>query len=469
MANTLDSNLTEGSVFKKMISFAWPLFVANVLTTLYNLVDTLIIGMFESTVGISAVTTGGQFISLLSTVGMGFANGGQVLISQLKGSDNKKSVCTAFGCFITLCTLLGAFFALCGLSLTPTALRLLNTPPEAVAGARGYMLVTSIGLFFMFVGFGLNSAMRGLGDSVRPMIFIGIAAIVNIILDLIMVGPLHMGAFGAGLATTIAIFFSVVFSVVYLYRRKEIFVFDFKPESFKLRRQWVKEYARLGIPMALQTSVVSLTLTYVLSLVNSYGVAASSAIGIGNKLINVCCMPYHAVSAAASSICGQCVGAGKFGRVKETVDKASLVNLCVAAITTVIIVFIPDPIIKLFDTNPEVVDICRLFLRLHIIHNLAMVLFNSHSAACTGVGNATLSAIAYIVDGVILRLSLCLLFTKVFDMGLFGIILSTAVAPVGAISIFAIYYWGGFWRKAGQKRYEMLKAQNEKATEAPAE
>ena len=274
-----------------------------------------------------------------------------------------------------------------------------------------------------------------------------------------------MGPFGAGLATAIAILCSLIFAVIYLYRRKELFAFDFKAASFKLDRRWTKEYFRLGLPMALQMSVVNLTLSYVLSLVNSYGVAASSAIGIGSKLINVCCMPYQAVGTAAGSICGQCVGAGKFDRVKETVDKATLINLCVAVISTLVIVFAPDPLIRLFDTTPEVMDICRLYLRLHIIHNVAMVIFNSHSAVCTGVGNTTLSAIAFMTDGVFLRLSLCLLFTYVFDMGLFGIILATAVAPVGADTIFATYYWGGFWRKAAKKRHAMLTEQREASLE----
>ena len=473
MANeaVLENNLTEGSVMKKMISFAWPLFIANLLVTFYNIVDTLIIGMFESSVGISAVTTGGQLLNLLTNVGMGFSGGGQILISQLKGSKNDKALCSAIGALITLLTLIGLLFTVLGLCITPLGLRLLNTPAEAWDGARGYMLVTSIGLVFMYISFALSSIMRGLGDSKRPMLFTAVAAVINVILDFLCVGPLHMGAFGAGLATTIAIVCSVVFALVYLYRRKELFSFDFKPESFRLRRRWLKEYMRLGIPMALQTSVVSLTLSYVLSLVNAYGVAASSAIGVGNKLINVCCMPYHAVGTAAGSICGQCVGAGKLDRVKETVDKAMLINFCVAAVTTVIILVCPEPLIRLFDKNPEVVEICRMFLRLHIIHNCAMAIFNSHSAAAIGVGNTTLSAIAFITDGVILRLSLCLLFTKVFDMGLFGIILATAVAPVGADAIFGTYYWGGFWRKAGKKRYEMLQEhpEGEAVPELPAE
>ncbi|MBR6562068.1 MAG: MATE family efflux transporter [Oscillospiraceae bacterium] len=466
MSNTLENNFTEGSVLKTMVKFAWPLFLANMLTTFYNVVDTLIIGMFDGSVGISAVTTGGQILNLLTTVGMGFSNGGQILISQLKGARDQKSLNSAIGSLLTLCTIIGLLLSVVGLFGTQLGLRLLNTPAEALEGATDYMQITSIGLVFMFLNLALSAIMRGLGDSKRPLLFTAISAGINVVLDFLFVGPLHMGAFGAGLATMLAIVCSVLFALVYLYRRREHFSFDFKRRSFLLLPRWLKEYLRLGIPLALQSSVINLTLSYVLSLVNVYGVAASSAVGIGGKLINVCCMPYFAVSTAAGSICGQCVGAGKLDRVKKTIDTTMLINFCITAVTTVVIVFCPDPIIHLFDKNPEVVDICRLYLRLHIIHNASMAIFSSHGAACTGVGNTTLSAIAYLTDGVFLRLTLCLLFTRVFDMGLFGIIFATAVAPVGADIIFATYYWGGFWRKAGKRRYEMLNAAAE-STAAP--
>ena len=459
MSKTLESNLTEGNVTRKLVSFAWPLFVANLLVTLYGIVDTLVVGFFDGSVGISAVTTGSQLMNILMFIGMGFANGGQVLVSQLKGAGDKEGLCKAIGSLITLCAVSGLVIGVIGAAITPIALHLLNTPAEAWDGARDYMIITSLGMVFMYISYAFNSTMRGLGDSRRPMLFIGVATIMNMILDVILVGPLKMGARGAALATVFAIFCSALFAFVYLFRRREIFVFDFKPDSFKLRGRWVKEHLRLGIPMALQSSVINISLAYVMSLVNVYGVAASSAVGIGGKLINVCCMPYHSTGTAAGSMCGQNVGAGKLDRVRETVNKTMLINLCVTALTACIIVFIPDPIIHLFDRNAEVADICRLYLQLHLVHNAMQALFNAQNAACLGVGNTFLSAVAFITDGVVLRLAMCLLFTYVWPLGLFGVILATAVAPVGAEIIFGVYYWGGFWRKAGERRYALLSGQ----------
>lgn len=463
MEKRLEANLTEGSVISKLLHFAWPLFIANLLVTMYNIVDTLVLGLYEGSVGISAVTTGGQLLHLLSNVGMGFAGGGQILIAQLKGANDEEGLCKSIGSLITLCAGCGLIVGIIGVFVTPLALQLLNTPEAAWQGAHDYMLVTSIGLVFLFANNALNSVMRGLGDSIRPMLFVAVATIINIILDLIMVGPMGLGAMGAAVATVIAFIASDIFGLVYLYRNRNRFAFDFKLDSFKPRFKWIREHLRLGIPMSLQSSVISITVAYVISLVNVYGVAASSAVGIGGKLINVCCMPYFAVGTAAGAICGQSVGAGKLDRVKETVDKTMCINLCVAAVTTVLIVFIPDPFIHFFDTDPEVVEICRMYLRLHIVHNCCMAIFNAQSAASMGVGNTTLSAIAYIVDGVVLRLALCLLFTRVIPLGLFGIIMATAVAPIGALAIFATYYWSGLWRKAGKRRFESLNACNAEA------
>lgn len=461
MSKTLESNLTEGNVTGKLLSFAWPLFVANLLVTFYGIVDTLVVGHFDGSAGISAVTTGSQLMNILMFIGMGFANGGQVLIAQLKGADDNDGLCKAIGSLVTLCTLSGLVVGAIGALITPMALRLLNTPAEAWNGARDYMIITSLGMVFMFISYAFNSTMRGLGDSRRPMLFIGVATVMNMILDVIFVGPLRMGARGAALATVFAIFCSALFAFLYLFRRKAQFAFDFKLNSFKLRRRWVGEHLRLGIPMALQSSVINISLAYVMSLVNVYGVAASSAVGIGGKLISVCCMPYHSTGTAAGAMCGQCVGAGLLDRVRETVNKTVCINLAVTVLTAVVIVFVPDVIIHLFDTNEEVVEICRLYLRLHLVHNTMQALFNAQNAACLGVGDTMLSAVAFITDGMVLRLAMCLIFTYVLHWGLFGVILATAVAPVGAEIIFGVYYWGGFWRRSGEKRYALLSRQPE--------
>lgn len=216
--------------------------------------------------------------------------------------------------------------------------------------------------------------MRGLGDSTRPLVFIGIAAVTNIILDIIFVGPLNMGAGGAAIATIIAQAISVLFGIVYLYRRRENFIFDFKPGSFMPQKRWVKELFRIGIPMMIQMSAINLSLSYVFSLVNVYGVTASAAVGIGGKFLRLFIMPQQAMSTASTAMAGQNIGDGKLNRVKTIVDMTLAINLGVMALSAIIVFMLPEPLIRVFDKDPEVVELCTFYLKIHMFSVLGHVL-----------------------------------------------------------------------------------------------
>ena len=446
MAKQLENDLTEGNILKKLVGFATPILLANILQTLYSLVDTLVVGQFEGTVGISAVTVGSQLSFLLTTVGMGFSSGGQIVIAQLKGAGDKKGQKEIIGALLSLSAIVGIIVGIIGVAIYSPALKIFNTPAESWKQAGDYMIITSIGMIFVFLYNATSCIMRGLGDSTRPLIFIAIASVVNIILDILFVGPLGMGVAGAAWATIAAQAASAAFGFVYLYRRRERFVFDFKLSSFALKKKWVKELCRMGIPLMIQMSAINLSMSVMLSLVNVYGLAASATIGIGNKITQVCCMPYHAVDTAGCAMCGQNIGAGKPERVKKIVNIVLLANMAVTVVTTIIILLIPEKLVAIFDKDPEVIELCTLFLKLHIINNLCQGLFTAYNCSCLGSGNALLSTIAFLTDGVVLRLSLCIILTFVFDMGLFGLFLANAVAPAGAALILGAYHYSGKWQ-----------------------
>lgn len=446
MSKSLEQNLTEGSVFKKLVAFATPMLFAQLLQTLYSAVDMAVVGQFDGSYGISAVTIGSQLMMFLSTVGMGFANGGQIIISQLKGAREEKSLSIVIGSLLTISLIAGVVVGLIGASVHNPMLNFLNTPEESRDGAKWYMIITSLGMVFVFVYNAISAIMRGLGDSQRPLIFIAIATVVNIILDLVFVGVMGFGAPGAALATIIAQGFAALSAVVYLYRRRESFAFDFKLRSFIPQKTWVKELMRMGIPGILQMSAISVSLAYVLSLVNVYGVAASAAVGVGNNVVHIFCMPNQAIGQAASAMAAQNVGAGKYDRVKRTVEITLLINLACCALAAIVVFTAPGFLIRLYSSDDSITEICTLYLRIQLLNILGHSLFNSYNAACMGVGNALLSATAFITDGVVVRLTLAILFTRVFDWGLTGLFFATAVAPVSAALIFGIYYYSGKWR-----------------------
>ena len=187
MSAKVIQDFTRGPLFKRMLFFSLPFMLSNGLQVLYSMADMLIVGKYVGASGISAVQNSGQAVFAMTMLGMGFATGGQVLISQLIGRGERERLNTATGTMFTLVALLGAAVSILSLFFAGPFLHLLRTPPEALAGATSYLRICGGGLLFIY-GYNMISAvLRGVGDSIRPFLFIAVSAITNILLDLLVV------------------------------------------------------------------------------------------------------------------------------------------------------------------------------------------------------------------------------------------------------------------------------------------
>lgn len=454
MSTSTPRDLNSGSVFKNLLRFSMPIVLANLLMTLYSIIDTLIVGRYLGSEGISAVTTGSQFFFLLTLIGNGVANGAQIVISQVKGANSNKDLKEIIGTLLTVSTILAAVMTVLGIVLYNPALGMLNTPLEVWDDAGEYMQITSLSMIPLFLATSISAALRGMGDSTRPLIFTALAAVMNVFLDILFVGPLNMGVAGAAWATLFSIILQGGSSVLYLFMKRKSFVFDFKLKSFAIKKRWLKELARMGIPQIIQSSAVQLSMTLVTSLVNSFGVVASATVGVGSKVFNLFNLPSGSIGTAASSMAGQAVGAGKLDRVKECVKSSLILNLAIFAVCAIIMAAIPETLISIFDNDPEVIKLGAQYLRIQILQLFGVSVFCAYNAACIGVGNAILSTCGFLLDAVVTRISLCLLFTYVFGFGLVGLFWATAIAPVSAALVFGIYYHSGKWRTFRSKILE---------------
>ena len=194
---------TEGPVTRQLLTFAWPFMLSNLLTTAYNLVDMVVVGQFVGAEGLSAVAIGADIVHLATFIAMGFCNAGQVLISQYVGLKDRDSVTKIVGTMFTFILGLSLVVTAVGLAGIDTWMRLLNVPPEALADCRKYTLMCTAGMIFLFGYMMISAILRGMGDSRRPMVFIAIASVLNVLLDLLLVG-LGMGPLGAAVATVAA-------------------------------------------------------------------------------------------------------------------------------------------------------------------------------------------------------------------------------------------------------------------------
>ncbi len=440
-------DLTTGSVAKKLLWFAIPFMLSNLLQTIYNLVDMVVVGQFVGSHGLSAVSIGGEALNLVTFIGMGFTSAGQIMISQYVGRQDhaavRRTIGTMFTGILASSLVVTAGFLLFARQL----LDALNTPAEAYAQALDYSVVCFAGTFFIF-GYNIVSAiLRGMGDSKRPFYFIALAAVTNLVLDLVFVAGLGMEAMGAALATVIGQALSFLCSLVYLYRRRESFGFDFKLRSFRPDGEAAKLLLRLGFPMCLQFCAISISQMFVNSYINAYGVVASAVTGVGNKLGQIASVVTTSLNTAGSAMAGQNFGAGKPERVSRIMGVIAIVGCAFCAVLSVVIVAAPEAVFSLFNTDPDVLAMAREYVPIAVLIFFGFAARSPFIALINGQGFAALSLVMGLIDGMVARVGLALLLGITFDMGIMGFWLGNAIAGYSPLLIGGVYYFSGLWKR----------------------
>lgn len=443
---TMIQDLTTGSVAKKLLIFTGPFMLANLLQTAYNMVDMLVVGRFVGSAGLSAVATCGDLGTLCTFISTGFATAGQVMIAQYVGKKDYTSLNRVIGTSFSFLLGLAVVLMAIALSTVQGQLRLLNVPAEALQDGRDYAVVCYCGMIFIF-GYNLVSAiLRGMGDSRRPLIFIAVAAVTNLILDLVFVAGLGMGVFGSALATVMGQGLSFVVSLVYLYRRRAQFGFDFKLQSFVPQRQILKNFLRMGIPMAAQQALIVLSMLILMSYINAYGVAVSALTGVGNKLGHIMSIVTSALNMAGASMIAQNLAAGKHDRVRRIVHISLLVGAAMATLMSALMLLFPAGIFGLFNDDPEVLALVPLYVGNAVVNFYGYAARAPFNALVNGLGYARLSFISGLIDGVVGRIGLALLLGITLHLGIQGYWYGSSLAGYAGFFINGAYYLTGRWK-----------------------
>lgn len=446
MAKSFINDLTEGSVAQKLLYFAFPFMLSNLLQTVYNLVDMSVVGHYMGSAGLSAVSVGGRLVELLTFLCMGFCTGGQILLSQQVGAkkheDMQKTIGTMFAFIMLLAVVLGALSIVFHRQL----LTLLNTPADAFGQAAAYMVICNAGCIFIFGYNALCAMLRGMGDSKRPLLFVAVASVINLILDLIFVAGLQMGAAGAATATVISQAISFLTALVYLIVKRESFGFTFSRNSLSLHGDTLKKLIRLGLPLSFQMAAISISMLFVNSFINAYGAAASAVYGAGTKLQGVPSIISHGMSTANASMVGQNMAAGKPERVKKAVRTCFTLNGSVYCVFILACLIFPRQIFTIFTTDEAVLALAPTYLRITCIGFAASIFNSSFNSVINGIGFTSLSMVIGLLDSVVARISFSVLFGIVLGLGLNGFFLGHALAIwVTALMCF-FYYLSGKWQ-----------------------
>ena len=440
-------DLTTGSVPKTLLRFSLPLFLSGLLQMVYNMVDMIVVGRFVGTRGLSAVSIGGEVLMLITFVAMGFSNAGQILISRFVGENRRDKVGEIVGTLFTLLMSLAVIIMVIFLFSYKAIISWLNTPEDIWEYTRQYSVTCVYGIVFIY-GYNLVSAiLRGMGDSKHPFMFIAIASVINVILDILFVGPLGMGPLGAALATVIGQAVSFLFALRLLFKNREQIGFDFKPAHFRLYRSVTGQLISLGIPMVIQSAAVTFSMLFVNSYVNTYGTVAVAVTGVARKLESMIGVVSQAISSAGGAMIAQALGAGKVKRVPKVVFNALWIVAIPASIFTLITYFKPQWLFGMFSSDPEVLTMAISYIPVAMIQYLGATLRPANFALINGSGNSRLNLMVALLDGILCRIGMALLLGVAAGMGIMGFWLGNAMAGLVPFLIGGTYLLSGAWKK----------------------
>ncbi len=445
--NTMAKDLTQGSVPKLLLRFAAPLFASNALQAIYNVVDMIVVGQVVGGAGMSAVAVGGNILSILNFIVMGFAGAGQIIIARSVGQKDSQEVKKTIGTMFTLLLSAAIVMSVVCFFCRTWLLNLVNTPQESYAYTMDYTLVCMVGLVFIY-GYNIVSAiMRGMGDSKRPFMFVAIASVINIVLDILFTAVLGMEVRGAALATVIGQGVSFVFAMSYFYKHKEAFGFDFKLRSFIPNRNTIKKLCALGIPMAIQSAAITISMTVVAAWVNSFGVVASACAGVLNKLNTLVGILSQSLTTAAGSMVGQNLGAGKYKRIPQILISTVLSTLAVISIYVVVLVAFPEMMVGLFTSDTTILASAAMIILPSVINAFGAVSRSFAFAIINGSGNSKLNLLVAIIDGMLARILLAYILGWKAGMGPQGFWMGDALAGFVPFLIGFSYFISGKWKK----------------------
>lgn len=443
----LVKDFTTGSIAKQLFSLMIPFMLSNALQVVYSTIDMIIVGHYVGTAGLSAVSQSSQIMNFATMVCLGFSNGGQVLISQAIGADKKKETNSIIGTLFTVILAMGLIFSFIIILAKGLIIDVMNIPAESIKMSDDYLIICGLGMIFT-AGYNLVSAiLRGMGDSKRPLLFIAIASVVNLVLDILFTGILGWGVAGAAWATIIGQAVSFIFSIYYLYKNKEEFGFDFKFISFKPVFKYVKMILGLGTPMAIQSGFINISMLYVNAMINSLGVVESATFGIGVRIDDIMNKISMGIQYAALPMISQNIAAKKLDRAKSVVHSAWVFSAIFTVIFLSLYLCFGKQLFMMFSDDVAVHKLSSTFIRGIVWLFIPFAIMRGTGAFIQGIGNVKFGMVLSILDGVALRIGLSWLFGIYFNFGFYGFVLGYALAPFGYAIPSLIYFLSGIWKR----------------------
>ncbi len=390
--------MTEGNLFAKLLKYTIPLILGNILQLTYNAVDSIVVGKFVGEEALAAVSAANPVLTIFVLGVSGISMGASVLMSQFFGAGEnaklKKELATTllFGAACSVLLLgLGVMFA-------RQILYLMNVPAEIMTTAEGYLRIIFVGFVFTFLYNIMAFALRSVGDSKTPMLFLGVAAVSNIGLDLLFVCVFRMGVWGAAWATVMAQGLSM--GLCFYYVNRKIPLLKLRMADIKLDKLLLKETLKSGSITALQQSCQPIGKVFIQSVINAQGITAMAAFNAVCRVDDFACIPAQSIGLALMTAVAQNRGAGKQDRVQESFRKGMLLELCYFPFIFLMTLGFKTPIMNLFAPHPgaEMITIGVSYLSIKAFFFVMPCITNGLQGYFRGMGKMTLTLIATLIQ-----------------------------------------------------------------------
>ena len=442
------NDYTKGPILWPMVVFALPFMLSNGLQVLYNVVDMLIVGTFLGKIGVAAVSNAGRIFVFLTMVCLGLSLSGQIYISQLIGQGERgEKLNRAIGTYFFSQLAVGLVMTVIGVALTDWIISILKVPEVAVPDARSYLKITTAGLVFSYGYNMISGVLRGMGNSNHPFLFIAVASVINIVLDIVFIKYCGLGVFGAGLATILGQAIAFIYAAIFLYNRRDEFGFDFKLKSFIPSMDIFNSLMKLGVPYVIRFASINVSMLFVIRMINKLGVEAATVFGAGVQLDDIVTKVTLGIMMAGTAMVGQNYGARQFARITKIVSYAWLFSAGFYVVFAWLLLRFPEQLIGIFTNEPEVLALAPVFAYSIVWQFPGLILMRGTNSFINGIGHANLGLVFALLDGVILRIGLSWLFGEYMGMGFEGFVLGYGIACYGMGVPALIYFLFFPWKK----------------------
>ena len=455
-------DMTEGTPWKKIAAFAFPMLIGNIAQQLYSTVDSIVVGRYVGDNALAAVGNAFPIYNLLLVLFIGVSTGATILVSQYIGARDREGLSSSIGASLLLAFSVSIVIMIVGPLISKPVLKLISTPDSIMKWSSDYLMILFLGVLGMAFYNMLTGILRGLGDSLSALLFLLVATVLNIILDIVFVKYLKLEVAGVAWATIISQFVSAVLCFIKVSRMTNFF--DLKWKYIRFSRKYSLDIVRLGLPSGLTQAIFSLAMVVVQRLTNSFGEMIIAANVIVMRIDGFAMMPNFSFSAAMTTYAGQNLGARKLDRIEKGTKQGMLLTTGVAAFLVAIILLFGRYLMGIFAETEELVAIANRFMKILAFGYIAMGFSQVYQGVMRGVGDTITPMWIGIITTVVIRVPLAYLMAFLtrsaeYPQGRFEILpISLLISWVIGAVLSIVFYKAGKWKK----QFERMKEKEEK-------